>query len=158
MLTIIPLRRHLAESCSLFFLSHKFSAFSFGCFIFFLVCVSFFLHVLLERLPFVTSRAWSVTHLVSLAVSVIVLKVAGFHFSGCIRFAYLYGVVFICYQKKKKKNNASDSVGCRGAKRQPVKVSTGFDLVFILEQIGSNVIDKKKKKKKRSASNCVFFL
>lgn len=29
--------------------------------------------------------------------------------------------------------------------RSAVKVSTGFDLVFILEQIGSTVIDKKKK-------------
>lgn len=69
--------------------------------LFFFVCVVFFLHVLLERLPFVTSHAWSLTHLVSLAVGVIVFKVAGFHFS-CKRFAYLYGVIFVCYQKKKK--------------------------------------------------------
>lgn len=56
----------------------------------------------------------------------------------------IYTVLFSFVTKKKKKQNTSDSVGCKRAKCQPVKVSTRFDLVFIFEQIGSNVIDQKK--------------
>lgn len=121
----------------------------------FLLCVCFiFLHVLLERLPFVTSRAWSLTHLVSLAVGVIVFKVAGSHFS-CKRFAYLYGVVFVCYQKKKNRKciGFKPVAGERSASR--LKFPTRFDFIFIFEQIGSIVIDRKK----WSASKlCIFFI